>query len=56
MTKTQAKKQIAAIKAELQWLVYKEKRYNENYMFQSQRYSKRRNRLVKMYWILKGAL
>lgn len=56
MTKTQAKKEIASIKAELQYLVYMEKIFNRDYMFHSMPYSKRRNRLVKMYWILKGAL
>lgn len=56
MTKTQAKKQLTAIKKELQWLVNKEKAFNPDYMFKPVSYSKRRKRLVKMYWIMKGAL
>lgn len=56
MTKTQAKKQIAEVKKELKRIDAMEKLFNPDCMFHSMPYSKRRNRLVKMYWILKGAL
>lgn len=56
MSKTQAKKQIAEIKKELERLDTLEKVFNRDCMFHPMPYSKRRNRLVKMYWILKGVL
>jgi hypothetical protein len=56
VTKTQAKKQIAEIKKELKRLATLEKVFNRDCMFHPTPYSKRRSRLVKMYWILKGAL
>ena len=53
MTKAGIKKELQNVKVELEWLMECEKRNNPEWRFVSSPYSKRRERLIRMYWALK---
>ena len=54
MTKIAIKRELHNIRCELDWLIWCEKVRNPEWRFMSQPYSKRRARLVRTYWALKG--
>lgn len=54
MTKSAIKREIRNVRYELEWLAHCEKVHNPEWRFRSQPYSKRRARLVRTYWALKG--
>ena len=54
MTKSAIKREMHNVRYELEWLAYCERVHDPEWRFRSQPYSKRRARLVKTYWALKG--
>ena len=54
MTKTAIRRELRNVKIELDWLLWREQAYDPDWRFRSTPYSKRRARLVKTYWALKG--
>ncbi len=56
MTKTILKRELRSVKSELDWLLRREQQHNPDWRFHPAPYSKRRARLVKMYWALKAMI
>lgn len=54
MTKTEIAHELRNVRRELDWLLWCEALHNPDYRFRSSRYSKRRVRLVRTFWALKG--
>lgn len=54
MTKTAIRRELHNVRIELDWLSWREQIHNPDWSFTSRSYSKRRTRLVKTWWALKG--
>ena len=53
MTKTAIRRELRNIRYELEWLARREEEYNPDWRFKPTPYSKRRIRLVRIYWALR---
>ena len=56
MTKSAIQRELRNIRYELKWLARREEDYNPDWRFKPTPYSKRRARLVRIYWALKGQI